>query len=54
MRLFITRFFESLTLFRLESTPTDLGHRLSNLQNVPLILSRGVITIAEVETLFKM
>jgi len=40
--------------FRPESTPTNLGRRLSDLQNVPLILSRGVITIAEVEALFKI
>ena len=38
----------SLTLFRLESTLTDVGHHL------PHLLSCGIITVAEVEALFKM
>jgi hypothetical protein len=40
--------------FRSVSTPTSLGHRLSDPQNVPQIISRGLVTPAEAEALFKI
>lgn len=55
VRLSIARFNgKNLTVVYSASTPTDLGHRLSSTENVPHILSRGIITGAEAEALFKM
>lgn len=44
----------SADFFKPASTPSNLGSRLSDPQNVPLLISRGLVTTAEAEALFKI